>query len=647
MLSVCLAALWASNRHPYVHIPHGQNVITRQVNSLQHPRDPWDEAATPPADGIIATSDWPACILDSSRARGNNTRRSLSPKPISKERKDKGKGKGKKRKCSLSPEEACEPDEYDLAYTSYIPGKGTGSHSMRVMYTDKKGVERIKYTALEQLSTHEEKDQYIRKHGHPYSVQVGFDFNPYVKELAKDDFQRIARPKGELGCNFLPHVIAGLKTDYDSYMNYLGDLRKCIIKYEPLNADISEGKITWSHYGGLVRHKIYSYMEGKYPFLKCFHDKTGENNWLVRDTAQQYLLQARTYNNSRNCKGRDWYIKRNQSGKATKPEEEEDDEEEQSNDDDTPRGAKKGKQEKAKANAKNLVNAKAPKAKAPEKAKALVKSKMSEKGKVSSKQPPTSRCQVESDLDSDSSSDSELEELTLEPELTAMHKPKKACKASHQVVEVVLSSPTKGKSQSPKKVVDTPATPPARAPKRKRHVPHNDKQEEEPVPKKAKRSSRLNPTPKPQSEPDSEPKQLVSQRKHPIMHPKPIPESKPEPEPEPEPEPKPEQPFVQRKCPNLKPTPAPEPGPESESEQPVVQKKPTHMKPTTIPSEPELTGNSSAANLQSQIGSSVPRTSRAEVKSHPQYTPEGHHIKSVTKMIIQVPREGLCSAKKL
>ncbi|KAJ1299392.1 hypothetical protein OPQ81_011129 [Rhizoctonia solani] len=169
---------------------------------------------------------------DSSRTRGNNTGHSLSPKPISKERKDKGKGKGKKRKCSLSPEEAREPDEYDLAYTS--------------------GVERIKYTVLEQLSTCEEKDQYVRKHGHPYSVRVGFDFNPYVKELAKDDFQRIARPKGELGCDFLPHVIAGLKTDYDSYMNYLGDLRKCVIKYEPPNADVGEGKITWSHYGGSV-----------------------------------------------------------------------------------------------------------------------------------------------------------------------------------------------------------------------------------------------------------------------------------------------------------------------------------------------------------------------------------------------------------
>ncbi|CAE6359517.1 unnamed protein product [Rhizoctonia solani] len=118
-----------------------------------------------------------------------------------------------------------------------------------------------------------------------------------------------------MGRDFKAYEIAGWKVDYDEYLNYLEDLRVCVIRNTPVAPNIGDGKkVTWSHYGATARRKIYRSMEQKRPILKAFRDKTGDNNWFVRDTAQIYLSQAKTYNNTKNSKGREVYMRRNRDG---------------------------------------------------------------------------------------------------------------------------------------------------------------------------------------------------------------------------------------------------------------------------------------------------------------------------------------------
>ncbi|ELU37458.1 hypothetical protein AG1IA_08518 [Rhizoctonia solani AG-1 IA] len=236
----------------------------------------------------------PTTCLISSNARVKTAKPTKSTSSTTKstasalKAKDKRKGQGKKRKCLLSPG-TCAPDKYDLAKSSYLPGKG-GKQGRQVVYMDKGGTERIKYT---------------NEHGHPYLAWVGFDFNPYVEELPKGPLPCIARPKGEMGCTFKAYEVAGYKTDYDAYLLYLDNLWSCLIKNAPQTIDLGKNKkLTWLHYGGSIRRRVYCKMEEKRPFLKYFLDKTGDDNWFVWDTAQMYLSQANTYNNKKNSQPR-------------------------------------------------------------------------------------------------------------------------------------------------------------------------------------------------------------------------------------------------------------------------------------------------------------------------------------------------------
>jgi hypothetical protein len=76
----------------------------------------------------------------------------------------------------------------------------------------------IKYTALEQLKTTKEKFRFIEAHGHPFAKKRGIIFNPYAPVPKDPNFcQRIPRPPGTCGVDWLLHEAMGLRVDYDKY----------------------------------------------------------------------------------------------------------------------------------------------------------------------------------------------------------------------------------------------------------------------------------------------------------------------------------------------------------------------------------------------------------------------------------------------
>ncbi|CAE6439396.1 unnamed protein product, partial [Rhizoctonia solani] len=138
------------------------------------------------------------------------------------------------------------------------------------MIFDKNGT-KVKYkTFLEKMSK-EDKYLFVKEHNHPFTDIMGIPyFNPYGKVLLDDKLTTIIHKpvvtQAAVVCNILN------------------------------NATIAPGKfLTWAHFGLSVHLQVYHYVYQIKPYYYHFHDKMGENNWLIDSEAWEYLKEVGRY----------------------------------------------------------------------------------------------------------------------------------------------------------------------------------------------------------------------------------------------------------------------------------------------------------------------------------------------------------------
>ncbi|CUA67292.1 hypothetical protein RSOLAG22IIIB_07333 [Rhizoctonia solani] len=211
------------------------------------------------------------------------------------------------RHAKTNPPESSETDSsppdgwddkgyYHSAKASYETGgkggdRAGGKRGGPVMVYDRNGRKVKHKTFLEGMSM-EDKYFFVKEFNHPFASVAGIPyFNPYGK-VPLDDKLIVIIPKAS-GHLF---VSSGQRLDFPEYLEGRAVTRAAVVANIPDNATVEPGKfLTWRHYGSSFRLKVYHYVYKFKPYYYHFRDKTGENNWLIDNEAQEYLKEVGGY----------------------------------------------------------------------------------------------------------------------------------------------------------------------------------------------------------------------------------------------------------------------------------------------------------------------------------------------------------------